>query len=248
MKISGLQIVFLILVATHYFFVEISLVIEQKLGFLPDNWEAICIEDLDSMALDVLSINENAETNPRPWLILVFVLLFFVVGEFSLQVRSYVNTGRSAFSLLDDNSTVIENKQIGISTYRPNLKITNPEDGSVRISINSYGLRSPEIAPALMGGEIRIAIVGASTVMGAYAESNEKTFPSILSNHLNGSLDNPVNVINAGIEGHAVSDSLTLVESIIYDLHPTMIIIYPGFNDITTLCNPKIHQILKFLH
>ena len=228
---------FLDLGGDSLFFVEISLVIEQKLGFLPDNWEAIAIDDLDNMTQGSHNLGQIESANARPWLILVLVLLFFIAGEFFLQVRSYLITGRSAFSLLDDNSTVVENEEIGVSTYRPNLKIINPENDSVRISINSVGLRSPEITPTLIEGETRIAIVGASTVMGAYAETNENTFPSLLSNQLKSFLDNPVNVINAGIEGHAVSDSLKLVENIIYDLHPTMIIVYPGFNDITTLCN-----------
>ncbi|MDW3094733.1 MAG: AMP-binding protein [Gammaproteobacteria bacterium] len=228
---------FLNLGGDSLFFIEISLVIEQKLGFLPDNWEAIAIEDLDKISQGSYGQVKTTTSNAKPWLILTFVLLFFVVGELFLQVRSYLMTGRSAFSLLDDNSTVIENKEIDVSTYRPNLKIINPENESVRISINSVGLRSPEISPTLMENESRIAIVGASTVMGAYAETNENTFPYLLSNQLKEIIDNPVNVINAGIEGHSVSDSLKLVEGIIYDLNPTMIIVYPGFNDITTLCN-----------
>ena len=228
---------FLSLGGDSLLFVTISIAIENYLGYLPDNWEALSIADLEKLA----SVGQDKSSGSPPlkkaWLTLSLIVALLVAGELFLQIRSYIKTGRSAFVLVTGESELIYNAEIGTNTYRPNLTVTSHQ--SVTMSVNSSGLRSPEIAPERQPHEIRIAVVGASTVAGTYAKSNDQTFPALLEAELrkrNGG-SYPLNVINGGVQGNSLGATRKITEGLIFSMNPSIIIIYPGFNDITSLCN-----------
>ena len=220
-------------------FITISIEIEDYLGHLPDNWEALSIADLEKLTNPTNNPNTVAISVKKVWITLLLIFSLLIIGEIFLQVRSYIKTGRSAFSFLTNQSTTIFNAAILSRTYRPHLTIKDISTNKISMAINSYGLRSSEIPLETVDDEIRIAIVGASTVAGAYATSNDRTFPSLLEQNLKHAYgeQQPINVINGGVEGLGLDSILNLTEGLIYKMNPSIIVIYAGFNDITSLCH-----------
>jgi lysophospholipase L1-like esterase len=140
-----------------------------------------------------------------------------------------------------NQSTIIFNKELGINTYRPFLVRRDSETGKERMSINSLGLRSPEIGDRT-ANEIRLAVVGASTVAGARAKDNKEVFSQILADLIQADFHRPVNVINGGVQGFTMGQIGKLTSGIVIPLQPSMIIIYTGFNDIAGICKAEVAQ------
>nr|WP_320013624.1 AMP-binding protein [uncultured Desulfobacter sp.] len=217
-------------------FVVLSIEIENYLGYLPENWEAIPFEQLEKLKNS--SNQESVVLNPKTKFIytIIFMIAILIAGELFLQTRSQIKTGRSAFNIIEDESTTVVNKDLNVKTYRPFKKIIDKKSGAVKMEINSYGLRSPDIPLEPEKNELRIAVVGASTVAGAYAANNDETFPQLLAAKLATVHKGKVNVINGGVEGLTLDKISILTQGLIYRMKPSMIIIYVGFNDITTIC------------
>jgi lysophospholipase L1-like esterase len=121
-----------------------------------------------------------------------------------------------------------------LKTLRPDATIRG--SGTVIVS-NSLGLRSDEIASQRSPRELRIAVIGASTVMGTYSRSNADTFPAQMQRILRQRYpDRPINVINAGIVGYSLQDERNMLDKIVLPLSPDIVLIYPGGNDFTSYC------------
>lgn len=209
---------------------------------MPDKREAMPVGALET--LHQAAPRTAAANTPAPFFLrtsfkvaAAVALSVLVAGEGALQLRSYLKTGRSAAALLTGQSTVVFNQRWGVSTYRPNHVLAGGQEGR-HFATNSLGLRSPEIRPEPVPGEVRLAVVGASSVAGAYALRNSDTFPSLLEQKLRTAHPKQrVNVINAGIEGHTLSDSNRLIEHVVASLRPSTVIVYPGFNDMAGICH-----------
>ncbi|MCW8890532.1 MAG: GDSL-type esterase/lipase family protein, partial [Sedimenticola sp.] len=221
--------------------VSASIEIDEYLGFLPDNWMTLSFNQLEMMNNSPVSKNSLSKLNRQSIYTIFFIVLFFIIGELFLQVRSHYKTGRSAFNLMSNKSTVIFNENYNVKTYRPLLKTTSESTDGNEMMINSYGLRSPEISLTPQD-ELRIAVVGASTVAGAYAKNNRDTFSQILATMLEEKLDKKVNVINGGIEGLTLAEIGRVTENIIFPMNPSSVIIYTGFNDITGVCRSSDNE------
>lgn len=228
-------------------FVEVTLLLEEYLGHVPDNWEAMPVGALEALRQPVQ--RTPAANDPAPprfrhsfKMAAVAAISVLVAGEGALQLRSYLKTGRSAATLLTGQSTVLFNERWGVSTYRPNHVLAAGESGR-HFATNSLGLRSPEIRREPDPREVRLAVVGASTVAGAYAPRNSDTFPSLLEQQLRKAHPGqPVNVINAGVEGHTLGETSRLIEHAVAGLRPTTLIIYPGLNDVSGICHASRDQ------
>jgi len=229
-------------------FVEISLLLEHYLGVVPDNWEARSIAALEqlkpgsSAPSDVRIVSSDdahivSEKKPGLLVASLIALGLLVGGELALHLRSYLIEGRSAvLEMAMGKTRLVFNEAFGVKTYRPNMTDTDPTDDR-QFTTNALGFRSPEIAPLPAPGELRIAVVGASTVAGVFAKTNKETFPSLLEDQLRRAMpDRPIHVINAGIEGLLVSELDLLVERAIIPLRPSMVLVYAGFNDMALIC------------
>jgi lysophospholipase L1-like esterase len=149
-----------------------------------------------------------------------------------------LKTGRSAFDLLVSQSVKVFNSELGVTTFRPNFTLLDPETKQVSMQINHLGLRSPEISPYPQKDEIRLAIIGASTVAGAYAKSNDETFSQRLAKKLR-TAGHHANVINGGIEGLGLNELVIVTKQLIVPQRPSKILVYTGFNDISDICKSK---------
>lgn len=219
-------------------FVEVSLLLEDYLGYVPDNWEAKTIAALEALHQDAAAAKVVQQPRSRHSfrIAAAVAIALLVAGEGTMQLRSYLKTGRSAAALLTGGGTVVFNERWHVRTYRPNHTVTSAQPG-VKFETNSLGLRSPELNRELARSELRLAVAGASTVAGAYARRNVETFPSLLEQRLRRKRkEGPVNVINAGIEGHTIWDTALLIEHGLIDMHPSVLMLYPGFNDMVGIC------------
>lgn len=170
----------------------------------------------------------------RFWPTIALALAVLLGGEVFLQARTHANTGRSAVNVIFGQTATVADEALGIWTYRPGAVIKGRDSA---MSINSLGLRSPEIPTDPVPGELRVAVIGASSVAGIYAPDNDATFSQRLAARLRQALPGrTVNVINAGVEGHALRDSVAMLTGKILPLRPDVVILYPGLNDVSKLC------------
>jgi lysophospholipase L1-like esterase len=99
------------------------------------------------------------------------------------------------------------------------------------ICINSLGFRGREITRE-KGNAYRIVALGESTTFGCTLGAEDKPWPELLEQMIRQRLrpGRPVEVINAGVPGHSLQDSLYRLARDILPLHPDMIIAYHGYN------------------
>jgi len=167
-------------------------------------------------------------------LTLIWAVCFLVAFEIALQVRSQLRNGQSVFNAVSGETRYVIDEPTQLKIFRPNHVF---HGDAIEIRTNVYGLRSPPVSVRKPAGTIRIAVIGASTVMGAYAPKNEDTFSSRLGRLLE--LSHPtihMEVINAGIPGYGLSDETQMLEKMILPLHPDIVIVYSGFNDFAEYC------------
>ena len=182
----------------------------------------------------------------------IFAVGMLFVGEVALQVRAHMKFGTSVLNAVSGETTYQLNDTFGLKLLRPSATIVGSD---VRIVTNSYGLRSPEIEQDRPPNAVRIAVVGASSVMGAYSRTNEDTFSygleRILSARYHGA---KVDVINAGIAGYSLTQQQRIIENLLTTFNLDVIILYTGFNDISGYCRagdgtksnaPKNHALHK---
>lgn len=170
----------------------------------------------------------------RVGLIVLAAVALFAALELALQIRSHLRFGQSVFNALRGETRYVEDARTGLKLLRPNRIFPGKE---VEIRTNSLGLRSPEVSPVREPGSLRVAVVGASTVMGEMTRSNEATFSALLGERLRQRYaGRKVEVVNAGISGYRLADQLRMLEAIVLPLEPDLVIVYPGFNDFADYC------------
>lgn len=177
-------------------------------------------------------------TEPKPGLKLSLALFSaFVVLlalETAMQIRSHLRNGQSVLNAFTQETRYVIDPRTGLKVLRPNHLFVGSQ---VEMKTNSLGLRSPEITPAKNPDTVRIAVIGASTVMGAYTAHNEDTFALRLDSLLETSHpDQDFEVINAGIAGYGLIEQSQMLEKIVLPLNPDLVIVYPGFNDFAGYC------------
>ena len=104
----------------------------------------------------------------------------------------------------------------------------------IKLEFNSEGFRGDEFSKEKSSDVYRIFVVGGSTILGAET-SSETSIPSILQKMLE--IENPekkIQVINAGISGGNTKTELELINSKIINYDPDLIIMYDGWNDLST--------------
>jgi lysophospholipase L1-like esterase len=109
-----------------------------------------------------------------------------------------------------------------------------------RIVINSRGFRGKEIAED-KGDAYRIVALGESTTFGITLNAEDRPWPEHLEQIIRERLRTrrPVEVINAGVFGYAVGDSLHRFATDILPLKPDLVISYHGINGFIML-NPAL--------
>jgi lysophospholipase L1-like esterase len=99
------------------------------------------------------------------------------------------------------------------------------------ISINSRGFRGREIAQE-KGNTYRIVALGESTTFGITLDREDRPWPEVLGELIRERLrpGRPLEVVNGGVPGYGVEQSVRRLASDILPLKPNMIICYHGIN------------------
>jgi lysophospholipase L1-like esterase len=109
---------------------------------------------------------------------------------------------------------------------------------SCPISINSLGMRGPEISAA-KNGVYRIVALGESTTFGMTIQPGDKPWPEVLEQIIRQRLKTrrPVQVVNAGVPAYTILGNLSRLPLEILPLKPDMIISYHGANGFSLIDN-----------
>ncbi|MDO6709211.1 hypothetical protein Q4567_00615 [Aliiglaciecola sp. 2_MG-2023] len=168
---------------------------------------------------------------------IALAIVIFILLEVALQARSHIRFGKSVFNTLSETTTFVVDPKTGLLLLRPNAII---EGSQATIKTNSLGLRDDEV-DAKPEGEFRIAILGASSVMGTYTKNNSDTISAKLNKSLTQNFpEKKFRVINAGIAGLVVYEQIKLLDEVIRPLNIDLLVWYPGFNDMTGYCLQKL--------
>lgn len=100
---------------------------------------------------------------------------------------------------------------------------------NINYTMNSLGLRSPEVKQIKAPNTFRVVTLGGSTVEGGF---NDKW---VIATYLGQELKkyySGVEVINAGIVGYSSQEELALLQTKILDLQPDLVVVVDGRNDL----------------
>ena len=101
------------------------------------------------------------------------------------------------------------------------------------VQINSHGFRGDEISVKKAANTFRIMTVGASTTFDKAVTGNDRTWPARLEHHLNDSgAGVTFEVINAGVDGYRLMDSVIRLETKLFAYAPDLVILYHAHNDL----------------
>lgn len=159
-------------------------------------------------------------------LLVASVLLSLLLAEGLVRLRAHLRygTGQPGQSML---------------TYDEQLDLRVPSAGyelsgqRLEIRINSLGFRGDEMERVKRPGVIRIACVGASTTFGSQVSTNAASWPSQLQSILSQEYpDVTIEVVNAGVPGFTLTDSLRNLRHRVLPLEPDLVVVYHANNDI----------------
>lgn len=159
----------------------------------------------------------------------VLAIVMLVAAEVALQARAQLRTGQSVLTAAIRGPSFVYDPAVDATLLRPNSTI-----GGARMTIvsNRYGLRGADFPPEPAPGETRVAVLGASTVMGTYATTGQTSSEQLEQLLAEQSPGQHVRVINAGIQGLTLKAQARLLENRVGALQPWVIFWYPGSNDV----------------
>lgn len=124
-----------------------------------------------------------------------------------------------------------------LQLFRPNAKTGYDLTPGFRLqsevfkmSINSLGLRGPEIDRLKPAGVERIAIVGESSAFG-YLVSDGQEAARLLEEKLR-ERGHRVEVLNGGVPGYNLFQSIERFQKVLASLEPDIVVAYLGWNDL----------------
>jgi lysophospholipase L1-like esterase len=167
------------------------------------------------------------------WKTLLLALILFMLMEFLLQLRAQLKFGNSILTAAFADSNTEGSLFVQHNGYQLLAADVEFEGSSIKVQSNQLGLRSAAVGPKT-NSNIRVIALGASSTYGAYAATNDDTFPAILQRI---SSDIPLEVINAGIPGNDISSQYLLYAEQLAGLSEDVLILYSGLsNDVGRLC------------
>jgi lysophospholipase L1-like esterase len=106
---------------------------------------------------------------------------------------------------------------------------------------NALGYRGPEIDPRKPAGVTRILCLGGSSTYGVGVSSDAATWPARLKASLGQAFPGRTfEVVNAGAPGYSTFENVIDLAIRGINLHPDIVIVYQGFNDIRAATWPVV--------
>jgi lysophospholipase L1-like esterase len=154
----------------------------------------------------------------RPLFAAIVFVLFFGVAEF---LAGKVDPVFPSWGALDNPSVVLT----GHSTRLWGLTAGKRQNLDTVATVSELGLRGEEPVVPRPEGEQRIAIVGDSTFFG-FGVADDRTLASVLAKQMPG-----VTTINAAIPGYSTAQSRRLLDDVVWDAEPTLLVIANFWSD-----------------
>jgi lysophospholipase L1-like esterase len=139
---------------------------------------------------------------------------------------------------LKGNRIVLPANQKQIITNRINPKL----DPLIINTRNSLGFRGPELPDTGGAGLLKIITIGGSTTECHFLNDN-KTWPYLLGAKLSDSLKGCW-LNNAGLDGHSTFGHIVLLNGVVKQLKPSVVIFLTGINDVEN-SGPTFHDRLN---
>jgi hypothetical protein len=98
------------------------------------------------------------------------------------------------------------------------------------LRVNSLGIRGPEYPRVKPSGTLRILCLGDETTL-AHGHAEEETYPGQLETLLDGSIAQPVEVINAGLPGGCPLTETIHFRRLLTTLQPDVVIVHVDISD-----------------
>lgn len=152
--------------------------------------------------------------------IYIFVVLTITVLTLELLLRVLKPYNLNVF---DEKIRLIYNKKYKIKNFNKKL------DNYVYFTKNSIGFRGDE-PPKNFSEYLTIIVSGGSTTENARL-TDEKEWTHLLGKRLSNDF-NKVWINNAGFAGHSTKAQLDIIKNHIIELHPKVVIILTGINDL----------------
>jgi lysophospholipase L1-like esterase len=164
---------------------------------------------------------------------LIFLLIFFGLIILAAEgiLRLYVTTRGWTPNCYAAHLQLFNPHPVNGYDLSPNFKLRS---GTFQISMNSMGLRGPEILINKPIGTTRIAILGGSAAYG-YLVSDGEEASRLLEKQLHHLDVGDVEVINAGVPGYDLFQSIVRFREVVDPLQPDIVVLYLGYNDIRYL-------------
>jgi lysophospholipase L1-like esterase len=154
------------------------------------------------------------------------VLFGLLLCEGAVRLRAWILYGTTAPVV---SSLLVEDPATGLVVPRAGADVRGRK---VQIHVDSLGFRGPEIPREKPPGTVRIACLGASTTFCGEVSSDEKTWPAQLERLLCARFpDVPIEVVNAGVPGYRISQTLASFRRRVLPLQPDLVIDYEANND-----------------
>jgi lysophospholipase L1-like esterase len=163
-------------------------------------------------------------------LVLFSLVLFVIFGEIYVRLTT------------DEEMLTPGERRLRSLRYRPAIfarhiferrKIEAVGWGGARWPINSMGYRGEEFPVAKPEGKIRVMFYGGSAVFDSFA-TDDQDWPHRIEKLLHDQGLTQVEVINAGIPGHASFDAVGRLFAEGHHFQPDYLALYTGWNDIKT--------------
>jgi lysophospholipase L1-like esterase len=114
----------------------------------------------------------------------------------------------------------------------------NKQGEHVEFELNELGMRGPSISAPVAENTLTVIFLGGSTTEN-YAYRDADTFPIITGKIVSERIGRPVRVLNAGMSGAIAGTNLSRLQHQILDLHPDLVVVMEGINDLLGGFDPK---------
>ena len=161
-------------------------------------------------------------------ILIVFVSSFIVLGLFLEGYSQGILTSEK--NIIDIGGIVTQNpKQVTLDFLSEIFGETQMDD----VKVNSLGFRGEEFSEIKPKETYRIFLIGGSQMFGTGATSDITTIPGYLNQYIEQqNYAFSIEVINAGLKGVDSHKELLLLQNMIIDFSPDMVIVYDGLNDL----------------
>jgi hypothetical protein len=150
--------------------------------------------------------------------IMAVTVLGFAAGEILLRVVQMSKFGTA--TTVEESGKFVDDSVTG-------LRLPAPGSAHGRIHYNSLGFRGPELAMPKPAGTIRIAYLGNSTTLDAYAGDAE-SWPSVATGVVRRAAGEcGVDYLNAGVAGFATDRMLQYFAGRVRQTEPDVVVVLP---------------------